>query len=92
MPKSGEQEDQVAPMLVAASMAMIACGMLGMKAHHAIPGFDPHGAQGVGHTRHLVVELGIGHLHGCLPFPLEDQGHPVVPVAKQVFGEIQMRP
>jgi len=30
MPKSGEQEDQMAPMLVAASMAMTVSGRLGM--------------------------------------------------------------
>jgi len=41
MPKSGEQEDQTAPMLVAASMAMMLSGILGTKPTTRSPFFMP---------------------------------------------------
>ena len=41
MPKSGEQEDQVAPMLAAASMAIMDSGMFGMKPATRSPGWMP---------------------------------------------------
>ena len=47
MPKSGEQEDQVAPRLVAASMAMIDSGMLGMKPTTRSPGTMPAKGGGI---------------------------------------------
>ncbi len=41
MPKSGEQEDQTAPMLVAASMPMTASGRLGMNPATRSPAVTP---------------------------------------------------
>ena len=41
MPKSGEQEDHTAPMLVAASMAMIVWGIFGMNPTTRSPGRTP---------------------------------------------------
>jgi hypothetical protein len=89
MPKSGEQETDSADAR-GSQHGDDRLGHVGKKPHHAIPGRDPQRAQGLGDTRHLVVKLRIGDLHGRLPFPLEDQGRLAVPVAQEVFGEIQM--
>ena len=50
-PKSGEQLDQMAPMLVVASIAMTACGMFGRQDATRSPGRTPSSRSRVASTR-----------------------------------------
>ena len=60
MPKSGEQDDQTAPMLVAASMAMDRFRDVGHEAGHPVSLDHPEIPQGLGHSGGPVVQFGVG--------------------------------
>jgi hypothetical protein len=92
-PKSGEQDDQMAPILVAASMAIMVSGMLGMKPTTRSPGsrlLAEHGRSG---ERDLLVQLRVRHLDGLdHRLALEDDRGVVVTKTKEVLGEICREP
>ncbi len=67
-PKSGEHEDQTAPILAAASSAMIACGPFGSSRRHPVPGAHAEVAQAPRHPGHLAGELAVGESSAASPF------------------------
>ena len=75
MPKSGEHDDQMAPRLAVASIAMSGFRQIRQIARHAIARRDARRLQPGGDARDFVVQLAIGQLAPRAAFVAEhDRG------------------
>ncbi len=91
-PKSGEQDDQIAPRLAVASMAMTASGRLGRKPATRSPGPTPCAAAPPPTAPTSRAQLAIGQRPLPAALVPEDQRRPVVGVPEQVLREVEPRP
>ena len=88
-PKSGEQDDQIAPIEVAASIAAIASGMFGSMAATRSPTPTPDAFIACCRRETSACSCAPGQLAGRLVLAPEDDCGAVVGAAQQVLGEIE---
>ena len=91
VPKSGEQEDQIAPRLVAASIATTASGRFGRKPATRSPGPMPQAASACASRETSRGELGVRDLAARAALRPGDQRRRRVAPAQQVLGEVEPR-
>ena len=88
-PKSGEQDDQIAPRLVVASMAMMVSGRLGRKPATRSPGRIPWRPQRPATRATSRPQLGIAELALAALLVPEDDGRMSVGITQKVFREVE---
>ena len=90
-PKSGEHDDQIAPRLVAASIAITVSGMFGINPATRSPDPDAHAAQRRRDARDLAVQLGDRSAALRAALVPEDDRFAIVAIPKEILGEIEAR-